>query len=228
MNYIIIVAGGKGLRMGSETPKQFLPIGGKPILMRTIERFKAYDKEMKVIVVLPESQQSYWKELCGEYDFNIEHQIANGGNTRFESSRNGLAMIPRSEDGLVGIHDGVRPFVSLQTIARCYDEALKTCAAIPVMPITETLRMIEKNGNSKNVLRSDYRSVQTPQVFNIMMLKMAYAQEFQDSFTDDASVMEQFGCKVSMVEAQLREHQDNDTYRFEVCCNFAERMTGAA
>ncbi|WP_277265472.1 2-C-methyl-D-erythritol 4-phosphate cytidylyltransferase [Prevotella corporis] len=200
MNYIIIVAGGKGLRMGSETPKQFLPIGGKPILMRTIERFKAYDKEMKVIVVLPESQQSYWKELCGEYDFNIEHQIANGGNTRFESSRNGLAMIPEGEDGLVGIHDGVRPFVSLQTIARCYDEALKTCAAIPVMPITETLRMIEKNGNSKNVLRSDYRSVQTPQVFNIMMLKMAYAQEFQDSFTDDASVMEQFGCKVSMVE----------------------------
>lgn len=200
MNYIIIVAGGKGLRMGSETPKQFLPIGGKPILMRTIERFKAYDKEMKVIVVLPESQQSYWKELCGEYDFNIEHQIANGGNTRFESSRNGLAMIPEGEDGLVGIHDGVRPFVSLQTIARCYDEALKTCAAIPVMSITETLRMIEKNGNSKNVLRSDYRSVQTPQVFNIMMLKMAYAQEFQDSFTDDASVMEQFGCKVSMVK----------------------------
>lgn len=200
MNYIIIVAGGKGLRMGTETPKQFLPIGGKPILMRTIERFREYDKNINIILVLPKEQQPYWKTLCEQYDFTIEHQIANGGRTRFESSKNGLSLIPDNMDGVVGIHDGVRPFVSIETIARCYKEAEKTCAAIPVMPITETLRFIDKNGNSKNVLRGDYRSVQTPQVFNITMLKMAYNQAFQASFTDDATVMEQFGCKVSMVD----------------------------
>lgn len=101
MNYIIIVAGGKGLRMGTDVPKQFLPIGGKPVLMRTIERFHEYDKDLKVILVLPESEQEYWRELCKKYDFIEEHQIANGGETRFHSSKNGLDLIPENEMGLV-------------------------------------------------------------------------------------------------------------------------------
>ncbi len=200
MKYIIIVAGGKGLRMGNDIPKQFLPIGGKPILMHTIERFRAYDKDIKVILVLPKAQQDYWKTLCEQHQFTEPHEIADGGETRFESSKNGLALIPEGEDGLVGIHDGVRPFVSIDTITRCYDEAQRTCAALPVMPVNETLRQVAQNGTSKTVQRSEFRSVQTPQVFNIMMLKMAYAQPFNEGFTDDASVMESFGCKISMVE----------------------------
>ena len=200
MNYIVIVAGGKGLRMGSEMPKQFLPINGKPVLMHTIERFHHYDAEMKIIVVLPQDQQAMWHELCEKHAFNIEHQVANGGETRFESSKNGLAMIPDSDDGLVGFHDGVRPFVSEETIKRCFDEAQKTCAAIPVLPVIDSLRQVEQNGNSKSVDRSAFRSVQTPQVFNIAMVKMAFVQPFQTTFTDDATVMEQFGCKVSLVE----------------------------
>lgn len=168
--------------------------------MHTIERFHEYDKTLKIILVLPEEQQNLWKELCCKYSFTIEHQIVNGGTTRFESSLNGLSQIPKGNDGLVGIHDGVRPFVSVNTIKRCYDEAQLTCAAIPVMPLTESLRIVEKNGNSKSVERANYYNVQTPQVFNIMMAKMAFAQPYQESFTDDATVMEQFGCKISLVE----------------------------
>ncbi len=200
MNYIVIVAGGKGLRMGSELPKQFLPIGGKPVLMHTIERFHEYDNALKIILVLPKDQQEMWRELCEKHTFTIEHQIADGGATRFESSKSGLSLIPEGDDGLVGFHDGVRPFVSVDTIKRCYDEAQRTCAATPVTPITDSLRIMEKNGNTKSVERANYRSVQTPQVFNIAMVKMAFAQPFQESFTDDATVMEQFGCKISLVE----------------------------
>lgn len=155
---------------------------------------------MNIILVLPEEQQDLWRELCNKYAFTIEHQIVNGGSTRFESSLNGLSHIPESNDGLVGIHDGVRPFVSVDTIKRCYDEAQRTCAAIPVMPITESLRIVEENGSSRSVERANYRSVQTPQVFNIAMAKVAFAQPYQESFTDDATVMEQFGCKISLVE----------------------------
>lgn len=200
MNYIVIVAGGKGLRMGSELPKQFLPIGGKPVLMHTIERFHEYDNALKIILVLPKDQQKMWQELCEKHAFTIEHKIADSGATRFESSKSGLSLIPEGDDGLVGFHDGVRPFVSVDTIKRCYDEAQRTCAATPVMPITDSLRIMEKNGNTKSVERANYRSVQTPQVFNIAMVKMAFAQPFQESFTDDATVMEQFGCKISLVE----------------------------
>lgn len=188
------------MRMGSELPKQFLPIGGKPVLMHTIERFCEYDEDIKIILVLPKEQQGMWLELCQKHSFNIEHQIADGGETRFESSKNGLSLIPEGDDGLVGFHDGVRPFVSVDTIKRCYDEAQRTCAAAPVMPITDSLREMEKNGNTKSVQRANYCSVQTPQVFNITMVKMAFAQPYQESFTDDATVMEQFGCKISLVE----------------------------
>ena len=143
MNYIVIVAGGKGLRMGSELPKQFLPIGGKPVLMHTIERFHEYDNALKIILVLPKDQQEMWQELCEKHAFSIEHKIADGGATRFESSKSGLSLIPEGDDGLVGFHDGVRPFVSVDTIKRCYDEAQRTCAATPVMPITDSLRVME-------------------------------------------------------------------------------------
>lgn len=200
MNYIIIVAGGKGLRMGAEVPKQFLPVGGKPILMRTIERFHAYDKAMNIILVLPESQQPYWQQLCRDYHFDISHTVVNGGATRFESSQNGLSAIPEGVQGLVGIHDGVRPFVSIDTIERCFTTAEDTYAVIPVLPVTDTLRYVNKAGGGKNVLRSDYRIVQTPQVFDIALARQAFNQPYQESFTDDASVIEALGCQVAMTE----------------------------
>ena len=200
MDYVIIVAGGKGLRMGSEIPKQFLPIAGKPILMRTIERFHEYNPELNIILVLPESQQDYWKKLCEEHHFDIKHQIANGGDTRFQSSKNGLALIPEDEDGVVGIHDGVRPFVSTSVIEECYETAREEYAAIPVYAVTDTLRYIDKHGGGKNVLRDDYRVVQTPQTFDIGLAKQAFNQGYKEQFTDDASVVESLGCQVAMVE----------------------------
>ncbi len=200
MDYVIIVAGGKGLRMGNDIPKQFLPVAGKPILMHTIERFHEYDENLKVILVLPESQQAYWKELCETYHFGISHTVVNGGDTRFQSSKNGLTAIPDGEDGVVGIHDGVRPFVSKEVIAECYETAREEYAAIPVYAVTDTLRYIDKRGGGKNVLRDDYRIVQTPQTFDISLAKQAFNQGYKEQFTDDASVVESLGCQVAMVE----------------------------
>lgn len=199
MDYIIIVAGGKGLRMGGDIPKQFLPIGGKPVLMRTIDRFREYDKEIGIVLVLPKAQQDYWKELCKKYpDFNPEGiMIADGGQTRFHSVQNGLNLVPNDAQGVVGVHDGVRPFVSVETIKRCYEAARKVKAVIPVTEVVETLRYTPDN---KNVFRGDYRLVQTPQVFDIQLLKEANKQEYKDTFTDDASVVEGIGQKVTMVE----------------------------
>ena len=195
--YIIIVAGGKGLRMGGDIPKQFLPVCGKPVLMRTLEAFHAYDASMCLILVLPVSQQAYWKQLCEEYQFELVHEIANGGETRFHSVKNGLALV--EEDGLVGVHDGVRPFVSQEVISRCYEEAASLKAVIPVIGVVETVRHLTEEG-SETVPRDQYKLVQTPQVFDVTLLHRAYQQEYTDLFTDDASVVEALGEKVYLVE----------------------------
>lgn len=200
MDYIIIVAGGKGLRMGSDVPKQFLPVKGMPVLMRTISRFHECNPSMQIILVLPHHQQQYWRDLCSQYAFDIAHTVVDGGDTRFASSRNGLAAIPDDATGAVGIHDGVRPFVAAEVISRCYDAARAHGAAIPVMPVTDTLRRIDSATTGHNVLRTDYRIVQTPQVFDIALLKRAFTQPFREEFTDDASVVEAMGCSVEMVE----------------------------
>ena len=201
MDYIIIVAGGKGLRMGTDIPKQFLEVGGKPILMHTIERFASYDEKLQIILVLPHEQQDYWHELCMKHNFNIPHTIVDGGDTRFQSCKNGVMAIPEDvTDGVVGIHDGVRPFVSHEVIERCFATARDEYAAIPVMPVVETLRYVDRHGGGKNVMRDDYRVVQTPQTFDLSLLRQAYNQPYQESFTDDASVVEALGCNVQMVE----------------------------
>ncbi len=197
MDYIIIVAGGKGLRMGAEVPKQFLPIGGIPVLMRTLMRFREYSPALSIILVLPKAQQDYWRGLCQQHQFNIDYQLADGGKTRFHSVQNGLSLVPDDAEGVVGVHDGVRPFVSVEVIRRCYDEARKQKAVIPVTPVVETLRHIP---SQKNVMRSDYCLVQTPQVFDIQLLKAANRQPYRDTFTDDASVVEAYGHPVAMVD----------------------------
>ena len=213
MDYVIIVAGGKGLRMGSDIPKQFLPIGGKPVLMRTLERFREYSEDLQIILVLPEAQQAYWQELCKEYDFQVDYQIANGGQTRFHSVQNGLNLIPDDAEGVVGVHDGVRPFPSIEVIRSCYETARTAKAVIPVIPIVETVRQIIPNNQSTpsnqntpnnpssiTVPRDQYRLVQTPQTFDIQLLKAANRQPYNNSFTDDASVVESYGHQITLVE----------------------------
>ena len=204
MDYIIIVAGGKGLRMGSDIPKQFLPIGGKPVLMRTIERFREYSEKLQIILVLPREQQAYWRQLCQEYAFPLplegagggSYLLADGGETRFHSVQHGLALIPDDAEGVVGVHDGVRPFPSLDVIRRCYETAREKKAVIPVTPVVETLRHKEKG----NVYRADYYLVQTPQTFDIQLLKAANRQPYRETFTDDASVVEAFGFDITPVD----------------------------
>ena len=204
--HVIIVAGGKGLRMGADLPKQFLPIGGKPVLMHTIQRFRQYDENINIIVVLPHEQQHYWQELCTRHDFTIPHHVADGGATRFHSSWNGLSAISDNNDGLVAIHDGVRPFPAIDTISRCFEAAAQTGAALPVVPVVDTLRHVGQA--SRTVPRAEYRIVQTPQVFTLSLLRQAFRhaidshrdEDLATAFTDDASVVEACGHAITLVD----------------------------
>lgn len=200
--YAVIVAGGKGLRMGGEIPKQFIPVKGRPVLMRTLEAFYCCDKATNIILVLPASQQDYWHALCKEYGFAVPHCLAEGGGTRFHSVAKGLALVPEGEEeALVAVHDGVRPFVAAEVIAACYEAASRCGAAIPVADVVDTLRCVEPDGanGSHTVDRARYRLVQTPQVFQARLLKQAYGQEYSPAFTDDASVVEAMGVEVELV-----------------------------
>ena len=199
MDYVIIVAGGKGLRMGGDIPKQFLPIGGKPVLMRTLERFHEYSADLQIILVLPEAQQDYWQQLCKEYQFEVVYQLANGGQTRFHSVQNGLALVPDDAESVVGVHDGVRPFVSVEVIRNCYETAREKKAVIPVVPVVETVRHLEGE-DSVTVHRGYYSLVQTPHTVDIQLLKAANRQPYNDGFTDDASVVESYGHAITLVE----------------------------
>ncbi len=196
MDYVIVVAGGKGLRMGADIPKQFLPIGGKPVLMRTLERFREYSPTLQIILVLPQAQQDYWQQLCRDYHFHIDYLLANGGETRFHSVQHGLALIPDDAQGVVGVHDGVRPFPAVDVIRNCYETARTAKAVIPVTPVVETLRHLEEGTKP----RGDYRLVQTPQTFDIQLLKAANRQPYNDGFTDDASVVEGYGHPITLVD----------------------------
>ena len=215
MDYNIIVAGGKGLRMGSDIPKQFLPIGGKPVLMRTLERFRQYSPTLQIILVLPKAQQDYWQKLCKEYAFDIDYQLADGGETRFHSVQNGLAKIPDNAQGVVGVHDGVRPFPSIDVIRNCYETAREKKAVIPVIPVVETVRHL-KGDTSVTVPRNDYRLVQTPQTFDIQLLKAANRQPYNEGFTDDASVVEAFGFNITLVEGNRENIKITTPYDLKI------------
>lgn len=203
------------MRMGSDIPKQFLPIGGKPVLMRTLERFREYSAELQIILVLPEAQQAYWHQLCEEYHFDVEYTLANGGQTRFHSVQNGLAKVPDDAQGVVGVHDGVRPFPSIEVIRNCYETARTAKAVIPVIPVVETVRHLEGE-NSKTVPRNDYRLVQTPQTFDIQLLKAANRQPYNDGFTDDASVVESFGYEITLVEGNRENIKITTPYDLKI------------
>lgn len=184
--------------MGGELPKQFIPVEGRPVLMRTLDAFHAFDSAMEIILVLPRDHQPYWQELCAEYQFAVPHRIADGGATRFHSVQSGLALADEAE-ALIAVHDGVRPFVSPEVIEACYREAEAHGAVVPVIPIVETVRHLLLEG-SETVSRDAYRLVQTPQTFRASLLRRAYEQPFCEAFTDDASVVEALGHVVHLVE----------------------------
>lgn len=197
---VVIVAGGSGTRMRSNIPKQFLLLRGKPILMHTIERFYNYCNDIRIVVVLPKDEIERWKHLCSEYHFTIQHDVNQGGETRYHSVKNGLALV--DSDCIVGIHDGVRPLVSTLVIEKCYNEAASGKAVIPVIPAVDSLRMVTTTGNTA-IDRSSIRLVQTPQVFPSKMLADAYKQEYTPAFTDDASVVEACGKSITLVDGNI-------------------------
>jgi len=195
--YVVIVAGGSGKRMGMDTPKQFLELAGRPVLMHTIERFIKFNDSIEIITVLPENQLRFWADLQKKYSFDVPHTLVKGGSKRYFSVRNGLGFV--NSPGLVAIHDGVRPLVRIDTIKRCFDAAEKYGNAIPVISPADSIRM-ETDKGSVPINRMNVRQIQTPQVFDAELLKKAYRQDFDPSFTDDASVVEKGGEKIHLVE----------------------------
>lgn len=195
--YAIITAGGSGVRMNTPLPKQFIPLLGKPLLMHTLEVFFSFDPHIHFILVLPHSQIPYWEQLCREHKFNIPVQTTPGGPERFHSVKNGLKLVP--DNAVVAIHDGVRPLVSQKTINETFYFAEKFGNAIPVVPVTESVRVVE-NAFNKPLDRSTLRLVQTPQCFMAATLKKAYLVNYHESFTDDASVLEKAGERLFLCE----------------------------
>ncbi|MCU4174760.1 2-C-methyl-D-erythritol 4-phosphate cytidylyltransferase [Carboxylicivirga sp. N1Y90] len=195
--YAIIVAGGSGTRMGGEIPKQFLEVKGLPILMHTLNAFFNFDSTIRLVLVLPANQMEHWRKLCEQHNFTIKHHLTTGGENRFNSVKNGLALV--DTPALIGIHDGVRPLVSEDTLKRCYDEANNKGNAIPVLDAFESVRLTQDK-TSKAIDRNTVKLVQTPQVFQSDILLKAYEQDFDPLFTDDASVVESMGESIHLVE----------------------------
>ena len=194
---ILIVAGGRGTRMGGPQPKQFLELAGRPVLMHTLEAFDRWDASARLIVVLPEDQIDTWKRLCEAHVFGRIHRVVAGGETRFHSVRNGLDAV--ASDGLIAVHDGVRPLVAPSVIAACFAAAADGGAAVPVVPVVESVREVDADGGSRPVDRTRLRVVQTPQVFRADVLRAAYRLLYDPRFTDDASVVEASGVAVRLV-----------------------------
>jgi len=211
--FALIVAGGVGSRMKSDIPKQFMLLNKRPVLMHTMQQFFAFHSKIELVIVLPENQLKTWQDLCVEHYITLKHKLVCGGESRFASVFNGLNEI--EEEGIVFIHDGVRPLVSIDTIQRCYDATLLKGNAIPVMPVIESLRRI---GHEKNeaVNRAAFVSIQTPQVFMVNEIKEAYNMGFEPSFTDDAGVLERLGKKINLVEGNLENIKITTPYDIEI------------
>lgn len=199
--YAVLVAGGSGTRMGSDIPKQFLPLMGKPILLHTIEQFLKVEG-IQIILVLPEKDVEFWGEIISHEDFiNPElnlMKVVVGGNSRFQSVKNGLAYIP--DNALVAIHDGVRPLIDVKTINESFDVAAETGSAVTSVPLKDSIRETGQDGTNHAVERSKFRLMQTPQTFKADLIKKAYTAIEQDFFTDCASVLEFAGYSVNLID----------------------------
>lgn len=197
---VIITAGGIGKRMESDLPKQFLLLDGKPILVHCIEQFYSYDSEIQIIVTLPSTWIAYWKKLCLSTDFNIKHTLLDGGIERYDSIKNALE---KANGQLIAIHDGVRPLVSVKLIQEGFELAKEMGSAIPVIPIKESIRFVDKEEN-KSLDRTHYFTVQTPQIFQENILRKAYQIPFHSAITDDASLVEESGVDLSLFIGEER------------------------
>lgn len=198
--YAILVAGGSGMRMQSLVPKQFLMLDERPVLFHTLEKFYNADLETELLVVLPKNHIASWEQLVQGYSFSVRHRIIEGGETRFHSVKNGLDAI--EGDGIVAIHDGVRPMVSEKLINFLFDEADRVGNAVPCTPVNESMRTVS---GSKNFLtdRNMYRLIQTPQVFRLNQLKRAFEQPYTMMFTDEANVAESSGIEINLVAGEV-------------------------
>jgi 2-C-methyl-D-erythritol 4-phosphate cytidylyltransferase len=194
--HFIVVAGGSGTRMNAALPKQFLLLNGKPVLMHTLNALHTAVPDASIVLVLPQSHFETWEELCSKHSFQLKHEKVAGGTTRFHSVKNGLATL---SSGLVAVHDGVRPLVSVATIKRTFEAAEKSGAAVPVIDVNESVRSIDDSGN-KALNRALIKLVQTPQCFQYNLMRLAFEQTYSDRFTDCASVIETNGTKITLVE----------------------------
>jgi 2-C-methyl-D-erythritol 4-phosphate cytidylyltransferase len=204
--YAIIVAGGSGKRMNSHTPKQFLLLKGKPILMLSIEKFYQSKYQPKIIVVLAAQEHQTWSHLIKEFDFNIPHEVVSGGTERFHSVKNALHKIT-DEHSIIAIHDAVRPLISFKTIDACFEKALSDGNAIAATLSKDSVR-IQEGDRNKAIHRNLVYLVQTPQVFQYQQLSLAYQQNFESFFTDDASVVEKAGFAIHLC--------DGDEFNFKI------------
>ena len=197
----VVVAGGQGSRMQSAIAKQFLVLKKQPVLVHTLNKFYKAGVE-QLVLVLPQHQIEYWKELCQQYSFDLKHTLVAGGETRFHSVQNGLKLI--NADSLVAIHDGVRPLVSLQIIADCYANAQSKGSGIAAVKLKDSIRQEIAGGITASRDRSEYWLIQTPQTFKASEIIMAYQQTYQSCFTDCASVAEAYGLAVHLVEGDYK------------------------
>ena len=198
-NYAIIVAGGSGNRMQTETPKQFLLLKDLPVLMHTLKAFAQSNAQPKILLVINKDQQQYWRRLCEEFNFRIPHQIIDGGSTRFYSVKNALETI--QDESLVAIHDAVRPLVSKELIDKCFEHAERLGNVIAAVQSSDSVRLLKDNKTSA-LKRDEIYLVQTPQTFSLAILSAAYQQDFEAHFTDDASVVEAAGYEINIVEGE--------------------------
>ncbi len=197
----IIVAGGSGKRMGAPIPKQFLLLKGEPILFHSIRAFHAFDPAIELVLVLPAEHSPTWNELCEKHDLFVPHQIVAGGQERYHSVKAGLERI--GNDGLVAIHDGVRPLIGSELIARCFRSAMEHGSGIPVIPVKDSVREVDE-GESRSIDRSRLRIVQTPQCFQLSLIKKAFDQPFDPNFTDEATMLERIGASIHLVNGEER------------------------
>lgn len=200
--FAVITAGGIGTRMASKIPKQFLLLDGMPVLMRTLSRFYEYSKETTIILVLPKESFSYWMELCKQHQFSVPHQVVEGGKSRFQSVKNGIMSIAE-EDGLVAVHDGVRPLVSAEIINASFRLAAIHGSAVTAVRLKESIRITDQD-TTKAVDRSRYRLIQTPQTFKLKLLRNSFMVEETPDMTDEASVAERSGIRISLFEGSYR------------------------
>ncbi len=199
--YLICVAGGSGKRMGTETPKQFLLLNERPVLMHTLERMHNFFPKLHIILVLPAEQFDTWKHLCEKHHFTVPHEITEGGKERFDSVKNGLSKIPE-QAAVIAIHDGVRPLFSKQTVLLALESATTKGSGIPAIALNDSIRKISEQ-ESQAVNRNEYRLIQTPQCFNAQLIKQAYEQAYRVEYTDDASVAEHYGHKIALTEGNI-------------------------